>query len=163
MRAFVVALLTLGVGCGEAAGTISAEGSWADGQPIHFSGEAHPSVEPGGRVSFLALNASAPRFAGVRLTYDPARLTAPGRYPLDPTPTGWLRLFCIRTKEPDPGSVKTQLIEYEAGSGSVTFERIPGAGGSTVAGTFEQVMVQRAEGLVLTLTQGRFRGRPPAP
>jgi hypothetical protein len=155
-------LVTLGVACGgDPTGRVTAQGAWADGERIFFSEEAYAARATSGRIDVRASSPGQPRFLGLRLSYDPQRLTAPGRYPVDPAPGGWLEIYCLRLKGEEPGATSPAAIEYEASSGVVTINRVPGAGGKILDGTLEQVAVERAGQVILQLSSGTFLATPP--
>jgi hypothetical protein len=155
-------LLALCAGCGgDPPGTITAEGLWADGEAIRFSEQARLTRTAQGRVEVRATSGGRPRFLGLRLTYDPAFVPAPGVYQVDPEPGGRLELYCLRPKESAPGSVSIDVIEYEVSAANVAFDRLPGPNGGPLEGSFDQVVLERRVDdqlqRILTLAQGRFR------
>jgi hypothetical protein len=160
MRSVALVVVTLGVGCvGEAPGIIEAEGTWADGAPIHFAEAV--AVERGeSRVDVRAVTPGRARFAGIRLSYDPRRLTQPGRYPVDPEAQGWLELYCLRLVQDAPGTLMPQFIEYEVSAATLQVDQIPTAAGQLLTGGFSDVVLDRGQ-RILQLSAGSFRARLP--
>jgi hypothetical protein len=157
MRLAVVAALTLSVGCGREVGRMSAEGAWADQGPIRFEADARARRLPDGRIELRAASSADPRFIGLRILYDPKRVTTPGRYAVDPTGQGALEIYCIRRRDTGSNSTSLEVIEYEASAGILAVTRVPEQGGDRViAGSFEQVTVERMGALVLQLSRGQF-------
>ncbi len=101
---------------------------------------------------------------GIRLSYDAARVAAPGTYTVDPLPEGGIELYCIR---PEDGFKDSDVappalsIEAEVNFASITFDAVPIPGDSRVAGYFRDVRLERAGAPVLTLSEGTFETTVP--
>jgi hypothetical protein len=153
--------VVLGVGaCNETGrGWLEVEGAWADGEPIDFRQSADARREKG-RVDVVALAVATPRFIGVRVSYDPARITAPGTYAVDPEAAGQLEIYCILPGPDEPLSdiVPPDLfVQHEASAAAVRFDELPGADGSgRVVGTFRDLRLDRQGENVLMLSRGTF-------
>lgn len=142
-------------------GRLEAEGRWADGEPIAFSEPAEVLGSSGGMVDIVAVRPDRARLIGIRVRYDPAQISEPGTYMLDPAPLGRLEVYLVRPDE-GPGAVVPSNAEYEASSGEVRFDALPRAGRSRlVQGTLRDVRLARQGTLILTLDQGVFHGERP--
>jgi hypothetical protein len=157
-RRLLLAALMTSLGCAaEGSGIVAAEGSWADGAPIQFSAFAQAS-RTGGRIQVWATSMEDPRFAGLRIAYDPAVVTGPGRYPVDPAPRGSLEIYCARSAPST--STQSNTVEYEANTATIVIDRLPGPAGNKLAGSFEQVVLERDQP-ILQLSRGRFEAAVP--
>jgi hypothetical protein len=159
-QALGAALGALLIGCGpEPDGFIELRGQWADGEAITFRESARLRRSDDGRVDLTARVSSRRRFLGARLSFDSARIRAPGSYAVDPAAGGELELYCA---QPAPGSEATLVydtIEYEVNEARVVIDRLPGANGRILSGRFEAVSLMRQGSPILRLTEGRFEGR----
>jgi hypothetical protein len=146
------------------AGEVTANGAWADGEPITFRAPARLTETLSGRNDLVAMAADAThvRFRGVRLTYDPREIKVPGTYPVDPAPLGKIELYCARP-EVGGSSPAPQTIEYEVSSGTIQIDTFPDRPGRMLAGHFQDVVLQRNGALILRLERGEFYVRVSLP
>jgi hypothetical protein len=156
MTRIVIAATLLGASaCAGDSGHADAFGTWADGQPIAFEGPARLTTV-NGRVMLEATAQGRPRFLGLRISYDPTQIRAPGVYDVDPAALGKLEVYCLRPVEA-AGAAVPETLAYEVSRAKVIIDALPGVNGNKLGGAFTDLVLERMGVPILTLMHGSFR------
>ncbi len=139
-------------------------GTYADGTAINPSLTASIYRMPDGYLSVRGLILGTRRFLGVRVSFDPARVTQTGAYSVDAAPGGAVKLYYLHPApgEPDTDVVPPRLIIHtEVRVGTVILETLPTADRPRIVGSFQGVQLAEMGVPILQLDRGTFGGHVP--